>query len=688
VSPILGNNRPIFLGTVPVTRAYKGSTLILDFVPAASITITPTSSMESMALQHASNFRTWLGGGRQGFIGEFGVPNDRPAAEQNQWNAMQDKMLHKLNADKIGWTFWATGHLWGAGYNVSYYENNGNPGGPWVVEDSASTMETHYQDPVPFTGGNYAGHEFFNGSTAPTQSDWQFHYNRGMRHARYAIGPAFIYPTAGGPLDPGNLTHIVDMLDRAHAVGIKVILDVLHPGNGGQYAQMFGVSLTNPVAVANYQDYITKLHAAIGTKPALWGYDIANEPATVTPAQWEGISQTLYTWYRTTLGWSGNLAVPIGSFSGAHSVASFHPNGPWIQTNGYDANLYYTAHYYPNRIGQFGSYDGTFNNPDTTVASFDDNIASATAAGFAGGTFTYTPRTTEAPSAPTAPALASNTHSQVTLGWTAVAGATGYIIYRDGNQILDTSSTSTTIAGLTPETAYLFSIRAYNVSWNLSPFSPNLSVTTDVAPVSSGNIEFDSATTRTTSYVNNYTFTHTASGVNRYALVFIAIRTDSITSVTYGGSAMTLLQTSINTNVSGGQIWGISAPATGPQTVSVSLSGFVLSNAAALSFTGVSQTTSIDAVTGVPSGFGATASTPITTTVDNAHIVHAFLSKENRALTTTSGTVRADIGNPDANLGSLAVADLVRGTAGAGNVAWTADLSDNFSTIAVALTPA
>jgi hypothetical protein len=74
--------------------------------------------------------------------------------------------------------------------------------------------------------------------------------------------------------------------------------------------------------------------------------------------------------------------------------------------------------------------------------------------------------------------------------------------------------------------------------------------------------------------------------------------------------------------------------------------------------------------------------------VDNAHIVHAFLSKENRALTTTSGTVRADIGNPDANLGSLAVADLVRGTAGTGNVAWTADLSDNFSTIAVALTPA
>jgi hypothetical protein len=640
-----------------------------------------------MAVQHVSNFRTWLGGGLQGFIGEFGVPNDRPVSEQDQWNTMQDKMLHKLNADKIGWTFWATGHLWGNGYNVSYYENGGNPGGAWSLEDSAATMETHYGDPVPFTGGNYAGHEFFNGSTAPALADWQFHKERGMNLARYPIGPAFIYPTANAPLNTANLTHILDTLNRAQTAGITVMLDVLHPGSGNDYARMFGLPLTNPTALANYQDYITRLHAAVGDHPALWGYDIANEPNGVTPAQWETVSQTLYTWYRTTLGWTGNIVIPAGSFSGAHSLSSLHPNGPWIQTNGFDENLYYTAHYYPNRIGQFGSYDGTFNNPDATQASFNDNVTSATTAGFTGGAFTYTPRTTVAPSTPTAPTLTSKTHSQVVLGWTAVAGAIGYVVYRSGNRILDTAQTSATITGLTPETAYLFSIRAYNASWNLSASSPNLPVTTNVAPVSSGNIEFDSATTRTTSYVNNYTFTHTASGVDRYALVFIAIRTDSVTSVTYGGSAMTLLQTSIETNVSGGQIWGISAPATGPQTVSVSLSGFVLSNAAALSFTGVSQTTSIDVVTGVPGGFGATSSTPITTTVNNAHIVHAFMSKENRILDTTSGTERVDIENPDANLGSLAVADLVRVTAGTGSVAWTADISDNFSTIAVALRP-
>lgn len=360
-------------------------------------TYTPADNMQAMASVHMAKFRTWLGPTLKGFLGEFGVPNDRGASEQAQWNAMQNFLLTRAAADNIAWTFWATGHLWGTGYNVSYYEKNGST---WAVEDSASTMETHYNDPVPFTGGNYAGHEFFNGSTPPTNTDLIYHYNRGMRKMRYPVSPAYLYPTANGSLNAANLTHIQNMLNAAEAAGIDVILDILHPGSGGDYAKMFGTTIDNTAARNLYKDYITKVFNANITRnsqtiqlrnhPALWAFDMANEPAHINTITWQTVSQDIYNYIRNTIGWSGRIMVPVGAYSGVHSISSYHPGGPWITPVSGDTNYYYEAHFYPNLIGQFGVYDGTFNNPNGTQASYASNLAQA--GSYSGqGSFTYTP---------------------------------------------------------------------------------------------------------------------------------------------------------------------------------------------------------------------------------------------------------------------------------------------------------
>ncbi|MGO4426436.1 PQQ-dependent sugar dehydrogenase, partial [Streptomyces sp. MCAF7] len=55
---------------------------------------------------------------------------------------------------------------------------------------------------------------------------------------------------------------------------------------------------------------------------------------------------------------------------------------------------------------------------------------------------------------------------------------TGYEIYRDGALSGTSETTSTSVAGLTPNTAYAFKVRAYDLKGNKSAFTPEITVTT------------------------------------------------------------------------------------------------------------------------------------------------------------------------------------------------------------------
>ncbi|MFC8712138.1 MULTISPECIES: chitinase [unclassified Streptomyces] len=68
------------------------------------------------------------------------------------------------------------------------------------------------------------------------------------------------------------------------------------------------------------------------------------------------------------------------------------------------------------------------------------------------------------PSAPAGLAAGNATSSSVDLSWSAVSGATGYNVYRDGTKVSAVTGTSTTVSGLSASTAYSFQVSATNAA--------------------------------------------------------------------------------------------------------------------------------------------------------------------------------------------------------------------------------
>ncbi|MET9772971.1 glycosyl hydrolase family 18 protein [Streptomyces sp. NPDC006367] len=68
------------------------------------------------------------------------------------------------------------------------------------------------------------------------------------------------------------------------------------------------------------------------------------------------------------------------------------------------------------------------------------------------------------PAAPAGLSVSGTTASSVSLAWNAVAGATGYSIYRDGTKVTAVTGTSATVTGLAASTSYSFQVTATNAA--------------------------------------------------------------------------------------------------------------------------------------------------------------------------------------------------------------------------------
>ncbi|MET8561380.1 glycoside hydrolase family 18 protein [Streptomyces flaveolus] len=72
-----------------------------------------------------------------------------------------------------------------------------------------------------------------------------------------------------------------------------------------------------------------------------------------------------------------------------------------------------------------------------------------------------------APTVPAAPAglsVTGTTSSAVSLSWSAVSGATGYNVYRNGSKVTAVTGTSATVTGLAASTSYSFQVTATNAA--------------------------------------------------------------------------------------------------------------------------------------------------------------------------------------------------------------------------------
>ncbi|MER7910833.1 MULTISPECIES: glycoside hydrolase family 18 protein [unclassified Streptomyces] len=136
-----------------------------------------------------------------------------------------------------------------------------------------------------------------------------------------------------------------------------------------------------------------------------------------------------------------------GTGTGTGSVSTWTPDSPsWKQLTTtfstgatttsvqiYTHGWYGTSPYLVDDVSVFGPDGGGGQDPDPVVPT--------TPAGLAAGTVTS---------------------SSVDLSWGAVSGATAYKVYRDGANPQTVSGTSTTVTGLTADTAYQFQVAATN----------------------------------------------------------------------------------------------------------------------------------------------------------------------------------------------------------------------------------
>jgi hypothetical protein len=128
---------------------------------------------------------------------------------------------------------------------------------------------------------------------------------------------------------------------------------------------------------------------------------------------------------------------------------------------------------------------------------------------------------------------------------------------------------------------------------------------------------------------SSFSWSHTSTGSDLVLTVGVSTRENTsgstngkVTGVTYNSVAMTEGQTDLRDTASSNriytQLWYLAGPATGENTVSVTLTATTdEAKAGAMSFTGVDQTTPKDASNGT-NGSGTTPSIAVTTVADNA----------------------------------------------------------------------
>lgn len=141
---------------------------------------------------------------------------------------------------------------------------------------------------------------------------------------------------------------------------------------------------------------------------------------------------------------------------------------------------------------QLAYWNTTTNTWDPVSATIDTNLNTITASVDHLSDFApIYPTSQGAPSTPTGLAVARSGDTGMTLSWTAVSGATGYLLYRDTSNsgsfpyLTTKTSTSHSDTGLSGNTAYYYKVTASNANGESAASDPAVSATT-CASVSNG----------------------------------------------------------------------------------------------------------------------------------------------------------------------------------------------------------
>ena len=116
----------------------------------------------------------------------------------------------------------------------------------------------------------------------------------------------------------------------------------------------------------------------------------------------------------------------------------------------------------------------------------------------------HAPHRTTQPTAPSGLTVTGKTSTSVSLSWTASTddtGVTGYQVRQGGTVVATVTGTTATVSGLSPSTAYTFTVTARDAAGNTSGASNTVTVTTDApanADLARGRPTARAATSRAT----------------------------------------------------------------------------------------------------------------------------------------------------------------------------------------------
>jgi len=206
-------------------------------------------------------------------------------------------------------------------------------------------------------GVNFAGSEAGYYPVEPTYSYyWDYYAGKQLNLIRIPFSWERVQPMLNGTLDATVLGKLDNIVNAAGSRGMSVILD-LH-----NYTKYNGVliSSTGSPNYSNLQDVWQKLAAHFNGNPAVYGYDLMNEPVC-NIGTWNGACQAAINGVRTS---------DTGHFVFVEGVNWSHAEN-WAKTNATlnvtdpSNKIIYSAHSYFSASGNdlFGSYDAEHEYP-------------------------------------------------------------------------------------------------------------------------------------------------------------------------------------------------------------------------------------------------------------------------------------------------------------------------------------
>lgn len=152
-------------------------------------------------------------------------------------------------------------------------------------------------------------------------------------------------------------------------------------------------------------------------------------------------------------------------------------------------------------------------------------------------------------------------------------------------------------------------------------------------------VAFDAASNSTYQTAqSSYSWSHTCTGANRFLAVdieLLSVPGTTVSSITYNGVALAFI--GAKSTVSGAgrvECWGLAAPASGSNTIAVTLSAAVGSAGTAVSYTGVHQTVPTEAFNSAQAtNVGAADATVTVTSVADNCVIHAACATDDTSIT-------------------------------------------------------